>query len=146
MTIWRNIVLATTAALALGGSPLAAKDNMKPSGTISIDETQFGFLIGGNIGGGKLMFHGKTHRFKIGGISIGDIGASKVKGFGSVYNLTNLNDFAGTYSKLDASATLLKGSGALRLKNEHDVILEIDTTSKGLQLSAGAGGVKVSLK
>lgn len=145
MTIWRNIVLASTAALVLGGSPLAAQDT-KPSGTVSIDETQFGFLLGGSLGGGKLMFHGKTHRFKIGGISIGDIGASKVKGFGSVYNLTNLNDFAGTYSKLDASATLLKGSGALRLKNEHDVILEIDTTSKGLQLSAGAGGVKVSLK
>jgi len=50
MTIWRNIVLASTAALVLGGSPLAARA-LRPSGTISIAETQFGFLVGGNIGG-----------------------------------------------------------------------------------------------
>ncbi len=145
MTIWRNIVLASTAALVLGGSPLAAKA-MRPSGTISIDETQFGFLVGGNIGGGKLMFHGKTYPFKLGGISIGDIGASKVKGMGEVYDLTQVSDFAGTYTKLDASATAGKGSGSLRLKNEHGVTLEISTRSKGLQLSAGAGGVKVTMK
>ena len=145
MTILRNIVLASTAALVLGGSPLAAKD-MRPSGTISIDETQFGFLIGGNIGGGKLMFHGKTYLFKVGGLSIGDIGASKVKGTGEVYDLSKVSDFAGTYTELDASATAGRGSGSLRLKNEHGVTLEISTRSKGLQLSAGAGGVKVTMK
>ncbi len=146
MTMWRNIVLASTAALVLGGSPVAAKDNMKPSGTISIDETQFGFLLGGKLGGGKLVFHGKTYPFKLGGITIGDIGASKVRGSGEVYDLTKVADFPGTYTVLDASATALKGSGVLRLKNEHGVTLEISTRSKGLQLSAGAGGVKVSMK
>jgi hypothetical protein len=145
MTIWRNIVLASTAALVLGGSPLAARA-LRPSGTISIAETQFGFLVGGNIGGGKLMFHGKIYPFNIGGISIGDIGVSNVRGSGEVYDLTNVSDFTGLYTKLDASATALKGSGSLRLKNEHGVTLEISTRSKGLQLSAGAGGVKISLK
>ncbi len=93
-----------------------------------------------------LHFHGKSYPFKIGGISIGDIGGSKVRGYGTVYNLTSVDQFAGTFSKLDASATLVNGSGALRLKNEHDVVLELNTTSKGLQLSAGAGGVKISMR
>lgn len=145
MTIFRTLALAAAAAVAFAG-PAVAADPMVRSGTITIDEAQFGFLIGGSAGGGKLNFHGKTYPFSVGGISIGDIGGSKVKGFGTVYNLKTLADFAGTYSKLDASATLLKGSGALKLKNEHDVVLEIDTTSKGLQLSAGAGGVKITLK
>ena len=145
MTIFKKLALGVAMAAVLTGSVQAA-DMKTPSGTVTIDETQFGFLLGGSLGGGKLMFHGKTRAFKIGGISIGDIGASKVKGYGTVYNLTKVEDFAGTYTKLDASATLLKGSGTLRLKNNHDVILDLDTTSKGLQLSAGAGGVKVTLK
>lgn len=143
MAIWRTIALAT-AALALVGGPATAK-TMTPSGTIAIDETQFGFLLGGNVGGGTLKFHGKSYPFKIGGISVGDIGASKVRGSGHVYNLTDVSKFAGTYSKLDASATAVKGAGSLRLQNGDGVILEIDTTSKGLQLSAGAGGVKITM-
>lgn len=144
MTIWRNVAIAT--ALLMTGSASLAADAMVPAGTISIDQTQFGFLIGGNTGGGKLHFHGKSHAFKIGGITIGDIGVSKVKASGTVYNLTSLDDFSGTYSVLDASATFVKGSGGLRLKNDKGVILELSTRSKGLQLSAGAGGVKITLK
>ncbi len=137
--------IAAVAVMATA-APLAAATPMVRSGTITINEAQFGFLIGGNTGGGVLHFNGKSYPFKVGGISIGDIGGSKVRGFGTVYNLNTVADFSGTFTKLDASATLVKGSGALRLKNEHDVILEIDTTSKGLQLSAGAGGVKITLR
>ena len=144
MTFIRNLAVATVAVVAFAGPATAGP--MVRSGTISIDEAQFGFLIGGSTGGGVLHFHGHRYPFKVGGVSIGDIGGSKVKGFGTVYNLRSIDDFAGTYSKLDASATAFKGSGALKLKNEHDVVLEIDTTSKGLQLSAGAGGVKITLK
>ncbi len=144
MTLLKNLAFATAAVVAFAGTAQAGP--MVRSGTITIDEAQFGFLIGGSTGGGVLRFKGHSYPFKVGGVSIGTIGGSKVKGFGTVYNLRSVDDFAGTYSKLNASATLVDGSGALKLKNEHDVILEIDTTSKGLQLSAGAGGVKVTLK
>lgn len=117
-----------------------------PSATMTIDETQFGFLLGGNIGGGSLQFGDRFYKFKIGGISVGDIGASHVRGFGRVFNLDRVADFAGTYTRVGASATLVNGSGLLRLRNRNGVVLELDTTSKGLQLSAGAGGVKISLK
>jgi len=145
MRLLRTMLGATAALLVLGGTPVAA-ENERPSGTISIDETQFGFLLGGSTGGGTLRFHDKHYGFKIGGISVGDIGVSHVRGRGEVYGLTNVADFAGTYSKLDASATLGKGKGVLRLKNEHGVTLEISTTSGGLQLSAGAGGVQITMR
>lgn len=144
MTLLKNLAFATAAVVAFASTAHAGP--MVRSGTITIDEAQFGFLIGGSTGGGVLRFHGHSYPFKVGGVSIGDIGGSKVKGYGTVYNLKSLDDFAGTFSKLDASATLGKGSGALKLKNEHDVVLELDTTSKGLQLSAGAGGVRITLK
>ncbi len=144
MTLLKNLAFATMAVVAFAET--AQAEPMVRSGTITIDEAQFGFLIGGSTGGGVLRFHGHSYPFKVGGISIGTLGGSKVKGFGTVYNLRSVDDFAGTYSKLNASATLVDGSGALKLENEHDVVLEIDTTSKGLQLSAGAGGVKVTLK
>ena len=145
MTILKTLTIAAAAFAVVAGAPVAA-EAMHRSGSIVIDETQFGFLIGGNTGGGTLTFHGKHYPFKIGGISVGDIGVTKVRGAGTVYNLKSASDFAGTYSKLDASATLGKGAGSIRLKNDAGVILEIDTRSKGLQLSAGAGGVKVTMQ
>ena len=141
----RNLALAATAALTFGSAALAA-DPMVKSGTITISETQFGFLVGGSTGGGTLKYKGKTHAFKIGGLAVGNIGVSKVRGAGTVYNLNSLSDFAGTYSKLEASATLGEGAGALTLKNDKGVVLKLETSSGGLQLSAGAGGVKITLK
>ena len=145
MHILRNFTLAATAAFVIAGSALAAEPLVK-SGTVTISETQFGFLVGGSTGGGTLNFKGRTHAFKIGGLAVGNIGVSKVRGSGTVYNLKSLSDFSGTYSKLEASATLGEGAGALTLKNDNGVVLKLETTSGGLQLSAGAGGVKITLK
>ena len=141
-------IITATAAAFLAVTALAAPaaaDPMVRSGTLTINEAQFDFLIGGSTGGGMLRFHGKTYPFKVGGVNIGTIGGSHVKGYGTVYNLNSIDDFAGTYVKAEASATAVNGSGALRLK-KGDVILEIDTNSKGLQLSANGGGVNISLK
>lgn len=139
------VVPVLLAATLLFAAPTIA-EQLKPSGTVSIDETQFGFLVGGSTGGGKLTFNGETHDFKIGGLSVGNIGVSKMKATGEVYNLTDIAKFPGTYSTIDASATVIKGAGGLRLKNKHGVILRLDTQSGGAQLSAGAGGVKVTMK
>lgn len=136
--------VALAAALVFASPIVAAA--LHHSGTINISEAQFGFLIGGSTGGGKLHYKGKSYDFKIGGISVGDIGVSKVKASGDVYNLTKLSDFAGTYSKVDASLTAVAGAGSLQLENDRGVVIKLNTSSKGLQASAGAGGVKITLK
>ncbi len=134
--------VAMTMLTAATGQP----DLRLPSATITIDERQFGFLVGGSVGGGSLQFGDTLYPFKIGGVSFGDIGASHVRGFGRVFNLTRVDDFAGTYTRVAASATIVNGSGLLRLRNKRGVVIELDTTSKGLQLSAGAGGVKITMR
>lgn len=143
MGICRNFVFATAAATMVG-TPLIAEAK-STSGRITISETQFGFLLGGNVGGGTLAYNGKKYKFKIGGISVGKIGVAKIRGYGRVSNLTSISNFAGTYVAADASATAVRGAGSIKLK-KGDIILELDTSSKGLQLSASGGGVKITLE
>jgi hypothetical protein len=125
----------------------SAQTNKTPSGTVTIDETQFGFIIGGSVGGGVLNFQGKTHKFKIGGISVGaNIGVSKVAASGQVFDLPNISKFPGTYVKLDGNATIGGGVGGTVLKNEHGVIMKLNTTQEGLQFNLSANGVQVKLE
>jgi hypothetical protein len=150
MRTYQKFVSAfTLAATLLAGSlALAADEKKVPSGTVSIDETQFAFIIGGSVGGGKLTFQGKTYDFKVGGLTVGaNVGASKMDAAGNVYDLKDVSKFPGTYTKLDVSATMGGGGGALRLKNENGVIMELTSRNQGLQLNVGsASGVKVTME
>jgi len=148
MITLRNFAAPALLSLALVAAPALAKTAApKPSGTIMIDETQMGFLFGGSMGGGKLVFKGKTYPFKIGGLSFGaNVGVSKSKGSGTVYGLTNVKDFPGTYAKAAASMTFVGGGGGIQLENEHGVKIVLETSTKGLQLDAGGGGVKITMK
>ena len=139
------VVLAAT--LLAGGLTLAA-DAKKPSGTVSIDETQFAFILGGTRGGGTVTFHGKEYPFKIGGITAGaNVGVSKMSAAGEVYDLEDIAKFPGTYTKLDVSITLGGGVGGLRLKNENGVIMRLESRTKGLQLNVGSSsGITVTME
>jgi hypothetical protein len=135
-------------SLALVAAPAMAKTAApKPSGTIVIDETQFGFIVGGSAGGGKLEFQGKTYPFKIGGLSFGaNVGVSKSQATGTVYGLTDIAKFPGTYAKVGASATFVGGGGGLQLENENGVKMVLKSATKGLQLDASGGGIKITMK
>ncbi|MCP5426368.1 MAG: DUF1134 domain-containing protein [Gammaproteobacteria bacterium] len=136
------------AATVLAGALALAAEDKKPSGTVTIDETQFAFILGGSVGGGTLTFQGNVYPFKIGGLTAGaNIGVSKMSAAGEVYDLSDLSKFPGTYTKLDASVALGGGVGGLRLKNENGVIMRLESRTQGLQINAGsASGVKVTLE
>jgi hypothetical protein len=130
--------------LSFGSS--AADAPKKPSGTVSINETQFALIVGGSTGGGVLTYQGKKYPFKIGGISLGaNVGVSKLSASGEVYDLTQLSKFPGTFTKLESSITLGGGVGGTVLKNENGVIMRLTSTSEGLQLNLSASGVTVKL-
>lgn len=144
----KAVGILAVAVTLLAGSLAFAADTKKPDGTVAIDETQFAVIIGGSIGGGKLTYKGKVHAFKIDGLTTGaNIGVSKMSAAGEVYDLKDLAKFPGTYTKLDASATLGGGVGALHLKNENGVVMKLTARTQGLQLNVGsASGVKVTMK
>ena len=78
------------------------------------------WLSGSDGPGGKarLTYKGKTYKFKIDGLSVGEVGVTKAEATGSIYNLKNLADFDGVYAAGAAGATAGKGAGASALYNE----------------------------
>ena len=139
--------LAVAAALLAGGLALA-DEKKTPDGTVVIDSTQFALVLGGSTGGGTLTYKGKTHEFKLSGLTVGaNVGVTKIDAVGEVYDLKDVAKFPGTYTQWDASATLGGGAGALYLKNENGVVMKLTSRNKGLQINVGsANGVKVTMK
>ena len=139
-----SLLILGLAIFSFGAS--AADAPKKPSGTVSINETQFALIVGGSTGGGVLTYQGKKYPFKIGGVSLGaNVGVSKLAASGEVYDLTNISKFPGTFTKLESSITLGGGVGGTVLKNENGVIMRLTSTSGGLQLNLSASGVTVKL-
>jgi len=138
-------VLAGT--LLATGAALAA-DAKQPVGTVSIEEEQFGLLVGGSKGTGTLVFEGKEYPFQLKGLSAGlNVGVSKMSATGEVYDLENVSQFPGTYTKLDASIALGGGMGGLRLKNDNGVIMTLHSRTQGADLNLGSiTGVTVTME
>ena len=141
----RKIVSFLILSLGMLSFGVSAADAPKvPSGTVSINETQFALIVGGSTGGGVLTYQGKQHPFKISGMSLGaNVGISKLSATGDVYDLTDLSKFPGTFTKLESSITLGGGVGGTILKNENGVIMRLTSTSEGIQLNLSASGVTV---
>jgi len=143
-----NLFASAVVAFALiAAAPAQAQEkDWVLAGTIEIDSTQIAFIGSGNLGGGVLQFEGKDYQFNIGGLGIGGIGVSTMNAVGAVYNMDDVSKFPGTYVQARAGATLGTGKGAVRLSNQHGVILDLKFSSKGIALSIGADGMIVTMK
>ena len=117
-----------------------------PSGTITINEKEFGFIIGGSEGRGTLNFQGAEYFFKTSGIKVGGIGAAKIAAAGEVYNLFNLSQFPGTYVAGNYGIALGGGAGGVVLKNENGVLLKLHSTMEGVDLNVGVSGITIKLE
>ena len=139
--------VAMTAMILFGG--LVVADNAKqPVGTVSIQEKELGFIVGGSKGSGTLTFQGEEHPFKLKGLSVGaNVGISKMSASGDVYDLTDISEFPGTFTKLDASVALGGGMGGLRLKNQNGVILVLKSRTEGVDLNLGSmSGMTITME
>jgi len=139
--------VAMTAMILFGGL-VVADDAKQPVGTVSIQEKELGFIIGGSKGSGTLTFQGEEHPFKLKGLSVGaNVGISKMSASGDVYDLTDISEFPGTFTKLDASVALGGGMGGLRLKNQNGVILVLKSRTEGVDLNLGSmSGMTVTME
>jgi hypothetical protein len=84
----------------------AMSEDKTPSGTVTIDETQIMWMVGGSIVGGTLNYQGKTYEFKFDGLTLGGFGVHKFKLQGDVFDLKNAADFAGVYGEAARPAPL----------------------------------------
>ena len=136
--------VVTIHAIVATASPSNAENNAIIEMTIG----KIGFLVGVSRGDGTLFYNGRQADLQINGLRVGlTIGASYANMRGEVYNLTRLEDIAGTYVTAQASVVAISGGGQnLVLINEHNVRLVLWGEQQGLDASLDAGGMLISLK
>jgi len=125
------------------GKALPAED--KPSGNITMEFGQGGFILSASGGNGTLIFNGRKYSFKLGSLGVGGIGVSKMTAVGEVYNLKRIEDFPGGYFQARAGYAAVDGKGKLWLENSNGVVLKLKAKSKGLSLNLGADGLMIEM-
>lgn len=141
----RSTFASAAAAILLAGA-LAAPAVASPDATITLHGGSAAFIVGGRWGGGTLHYRGHSYPLRVGGLSVGAIGASSYDLRGTVYHLRRAADIEGTYGAIDASATAGAGAGVLDMKNGNGVEIQARSSSAGLKLSLAPGGMVINLK
>src|SRR5262245_20890159 len=145
----RCLSVALIASLAFIGpshSQQPPADDQKPP-EIHITFVNAGFIVGVAGGSGTLVYQGKRYPLNIGGVKLGaTFGASKAELSGTVQNLTNVSDIAGTYEATEAGYAVVSGKRTARLKNSKGVTLVLRGRQVGLEISLDLSGMQISLK
>jgi hypothetical protein len=132
--------------LGLGWTAAASAADRKPDATVKLSEGSVAAGIGWSWGHGTLNYQGKTYKFKIEGLSVGEIGMTKAEATGNVYDLKSLEDFDGVYGAAGAGIAVQEGKGATALINPKKVQIVLTSTTKGASLKVAAEGLKVKLE
>jgi len=140
----RAWIWVLAAALVCVGGVAAADD--KPSGTVTIESKSVALGVGVSWGDGKLRYKGKTYSFSVKGLSVVDLGVSKVSAKGKVYHLDKAEDFSGNYAAAQAGAAVGGGMSVVALKNQNGVVMELSSTQTGVKLTLAGEGIDIKLK
>jgi hypothetical protein len=139
--------LAASIAVALPAA--AQQDPGHPGpvdGRVTIVAKAAALGVGYEWGDGTLYYHRHRYSFTVRGVSVADVGFSRIVGHGRIYELHRLADFSGTYGAATGEATLVNGLGGQVLKNGQGVEIRIDDVTKGARLSGSADGIQLELR
>jgi hypothetical protein len=125
---------------------IVSSQDSKPDATLKLTQRGVALGIGVSWGDGTLTFKGKDYPFKIHGLSVNDIGVSQEKATGKVFDLKKIGDFSGIYHAVGSEATMGKGVGAIMMKNQNGVGIQLTTLSKGARIKLSIDGVELKLK
>ena len=155
MTVTRRFTTFAAAALLTAGiaaAPAFAQTTRDPgvtgpvAGTVTLTAQGAAAGVGYTWGDGILRFGGRSYHFTVNGVTIADVGYSKVSGRGRVYNLKRLQDFSGTYAAATGEATAGNGISGQILRNANGVEIRVDNVTRGARLQGSADGIKLTLK
>lgn len=135
------------AALLLSSAVLPAVAEEKlPSGRLEFRSSSYGLLVGYSDGLGILTFNDRAYPFSIRGFRGLTLGASSMDALGVVFDLKDIADFPGEYTAFEGNFTFVQGGGSARLKNQRNVIIELQTYQMGAELTLGGGSLTIALR
>ena len=140
------VLTAVLAIVGLGWASESYGADKKPDATVKLSEGSVAAGIGWSWGHGTLNYQGKSYRFKIEGLTVGEVGMTKAEATGNVYDLKNLEDFDGVYGAAGAGIAVQEGKGATALINPKKVQIVLTSTTKGASLKVAAEGLKIKLE
>ncbi len=136
---------AAAAALLVLTSSFALAANEPPDATIEFSGGSAAVGVGAKWANGTLHYQGQAYPFHLSGVSLLDLGGSEVNGSGEVYHLAKVDDFTGTYGAVSAGATADRGESSAALRNQHGVVIQMHSDTKGLELNASVEAVSIKL-
>lgn len=128
------------ATVAHGQDPLGP-----PAATLRMESTSVAVGIGVSWGKGTLRFQDGEHAFTASGLSVVDVGVSKVTATGRVWGLVKLEDFTGTYTGVDLGVAVGGGTAGIAMRNENGVYIKLRAAQRGVKLSLATQGTKLQL-
>jgi hypothetical protein len=136
------------AAIVAGAVMLAGVPTLShaQTGSVRINITRVGFIVGVGGGNGTLSYRGKSYPLRIGGVSVGTFGATRADLVGRAYNLRTPADIAGTYTAVSAGVAVAGGARTARLRNSNGVVLELRGRQVGLEFSIDLSGMNIAMR
>ena len=131
-------------SLVVGMSTISAQE--AANGKVTLESKSVAIGIGVSWGDGVLEYKGKKYPFTVEGLSVVDLGVSKVSARGDVHNLAKVQDFEGTYTAAGAGGTVGGGAAVATLKNQNGVEMGLTATTQGVKFALAGAGVSIKLK
>ena len=135
-------VIATILTL----SSLAFAEDRKPDATLELTQSSVAIVIGYTWGSGTLTYQDKKHSVAVDGVSVLALGLAQATATGEVFNLGKLEDFNGTYMAASIEGTFGAGAGATAMRNQNGVVIQLFTTTQGLNVKVAPEGLRLTIK
>jgi hypothetical protein len=126
-------------------APAAAANPGATEGTVTFSGGAVALGVGYQWGSGTLTYQGRQYAFSMTGLSVVDVGVTRVTGTGTVRNLRSVADFSGNYVAGSAGATVAGGGAVSALRNQNGVVIDSIATSQGVRLTLAPQGVNITL-
>ena len=136
-----DIVVPPPAIVVIEEEPVTAP----PPPYVSLESTSIAAGIGLSWGEGVLTFEGQRHAFSVRGLSLVDLGVAKLISEGAVSNLEDLSHFEGYYAAVEAGAAAGVGAAVVTMRNEHGVVIHLNSDVEGVVLALGPEGFRITL-
>jgi hypothetical protein len=137
-------VAVMAAILALSSGAFA--EDAPPDATLQLTQTSVALVIGYTWGSGTLTYRDRSYPVEIDGLSFLALGITRAKVSAEVFNLKTLEEFNGTYMAGSIEGTAGAGAGATIMRNQNGVVIQLYTTTEGLNLKLAPEGVRLFIK